>query len=136
MRPAKQILQLALGALLLGVLGFPAFARVESEVSTPEKRKLSVERAVRLSKQTKAAPSDHDLLESIAEKIKPSGTFNLGGQPILAIGKRFVKTGSHFIVTYKGSDYDLELTGIDGSNFTLRYKSEEITRSIQPGKSP
>ena len=182
MRPAKQILQLALGALLLGVLGFPAFARVESEVSTPEKRKLSVERAVRLSKQTKAdplpaevllpyappgfeltdaeeaaaaaaaarlaaavnpgapsgpaAPSDHDLLESIAENIKPSGTFNLGGQPILAIGKRFVKTGSHFIVTYKGSDYDLELTGIDGSNFTLRYKSEEITRSIQPGKSP
>jgi hypothetical protein len=51
------------------------------------------------------------------------------------IGKRFVKTGAHFTVTYKGSDYDLELTEIDGSNFTLRYKSEVITRPIQTGKS-
>jgi hypothetical protein len=81
-----------------------------------------------------AAPSDHELLESIAGKIRPSGTIFLGGQPILMIGKRFVKTGAHFTVTYKGADYDLELTQIDGSNFTLRYKSEEITRPIQPGK--
>ena len=83
-----------------------------------------------------AAPSDHELLESIVGKIRPSGTIFLGGQPILMIGKRFVKTGAHFTVTYKGSDYDLELTGIDGSNFTLRYKSEVITRPIQTGKSP
>jgi hypothetical protein len=33
-------------------------------------------------------------------------------------------------------DYDLELTQIDGTNFTLRYKSDEITRPIQSGKSP
>ncbi len=182
MRPAKHILPMALGALFLGVLAYPAFARVESEVSTPEKRKISVEKAQRLAKQTKAnplpaevllpyappgfeltdaeeaaaaaaaarmaaaanqgtpagpaAPSDHDLLESIVGKIKPSGTIFLQGQPILMIGKRFVKTGAHFTVTYKGADYDLELTEIDGSNFTLRYKSEEITRPIQPGKSP
>jgi hypothetical protein len=55
---------------------------------------------------------------------------------MLMFGKRFVKTGSHFTVTYKGMDYDLELTQIDGTNFTLRYKSDEITRPIQPGKSP
>ena len=180
MSPVKNILAAVVGALVLSVLVSPALARVESEVSTPDKRHVSVEKAVRLAKQTKAqplpaevlqpfappqfeltdaeeaaaaaaaarqaaaanqgapagpaAPSDHELLESIAEKIKPSGTFNIGGQPILAIGKRFVKTGAHFTVTYKGSDYDLELTQIDGSNFTLRYKSEEITRPIQPGK--
>jgi hypothetical protein len=54
-------------------------------------------------------------------------------------GSRFVKMGAHFTITYKSQDYDLELTGIDGTNFTLRYRNEEITRPIlsaQPAKSP
>jgi hypothetical protein len=83
-----------------------------------------------------AAPSDHELLEEIVAKVKPSGTIYFGGKPLLMFGKRPVKTGAHFTVTYKGNDYDLELTQIDGTNFTLRYKSDEITRPIQPGKSP
>lgn len=83
-----------------------------------------------------AAPSDRDLLEEIVSKVRPSGTMYLGNRPMLMFGKRFVKTGAHFTVTYKGNDYDLELTRIDGTNFTLRYKSDEITRPIQPGKSP
>jgi len=183
MSPPKHIVPSALVALLvLGALASRAFARVESEVATPEKRHASVEKAASIAKQTKAAPlpaeliqpfappgfdltdaeeaaaaaaaarlaaaanmgnpagpaapSDHDVLEAISAKIKPSGTFVIGGQPILNIGKRFVKRGAHFTVTYKGSDYDLELTEIDGSNFTLRYKSEVITRPIQTGKSP
>ena len=86
-----------------------------------------------------AAPaplSDRELLQSIVAKVKPSGTIYVGNQPMLMFGKRFVKTGSHFTVTYKGTDYDLELTDIDGSNFTLRYNHVEITRPIQPGKTP
>ena len=82
------------------------------------------------------AQSDHQILEEIVAKVRPSGTIYVAGKPWLMFGKRFVKTGAHFTVTYKGSDYDLELTQIDGTNFTLRYKSEEITRPIQPGKSP
>jgi hypothetical protein len=183
MRPERHILRAALGTFaVLGLLASYAFARVESEIASPDKRRVSVERAANIAKQTKAAPlpaelvapfappgfeltdaeeaaaaaaaarlaaasnpgnpagpaapSDHDLLEAIVGKIRPSGTIFLGGQPILMIGKRFVKTGAHFTVTYKGSDYDLELTEIDGSNFTLRYKSEVITRPIQTGKSP
>jgi hypothetical protein len=81
-------------------------------------------------------PSDHELLQEIVAKVRPSGTFLLNGKPLLVFGKRFVKTGAHFTVTYKGNDYDLELTQIDGTNFTLRYKSDEITRPIQTGKSP
>jgi hypothetical protein len=81
-----------------------------------------------------APPSDHQLFTEIVEKVRPSGTFYMGGTPLLAFGNRFVKTGSHFTVTYKGTDYDLELTKIEGTNFTLRYKSEEITRPIQKGK--
>ena len=83
-----------------------------------------------------APPSDHQLLEEIVAKVRPSGTVYMGGQPLLMFGKRYVKTGTHFTVTYKGNDYDLELTQIDGTNFTLRYRSDEITRPIKSGKSP
>jgi hypothetical protein len=82
------------------------------------------------------AQTDRELLEAIASKITPSGTINMGGKPLLMFGKRFVKTGSKFVVTYKGQDYNLELTDIDGTNFTLRYNREEITRPVKPGKSP
>jgi hypothetical protein len=81
-----------------------------------------------------APPSDRQLLAEIAAKVRPGGTFMFQGKPLLIFGKSYVKTGSHFTVTYKGNDYDLELTQIDGSNFTLRYKNDEITRPIQPGK--
>jgi hypothetical protein len=82
-----------------------------------------------------APPTDHQLFTEIVDKVRPSGTFYLGSTPLLAFGAKFVKTGSHFTVTYKGTDYDLELIKIEGTNFTLRYKSEEITRPIQKGKS-
>ncbi len=164
---------------VLGMMAPFAGAKVESEIAPPDKRKLSVDKAVQIARQKKlaalpaaislpyappgfdltdaeeaaaaaaaarlanpgsptgpTAPSDHELLQEIVSKVKPSGTIYLGGKPLLMFGKRFVKTGAHFTVTYKGNDYDLELTQIDGTNFTLRYKSDEITRPIQPGKSP
>lgn len=77
-------------------------------------------------------PTDRELLAAISAKIIPSGTVYLGGRPLLMFGKRFVRTGSRFTVTYKGSDYVLELTDIDSSNFTLRYNKEEITRPVKP----
>jgi hypothetical protein len=85
-----------------------------------------------------APPTDRELLASIASKIVPSGTVYLGGRPLLMFGKRFVRTGSRFTVTYKGADYVLELTDIDGTNFTLRYNKEEITKPVKspPAKSP
>jgi hypothetical protein len=84
-----------------------------------------------------APPTDRELLATIAAKIVPSGTVYLGGRPLLMFGKRFVRTGSRFTVTYKGADYVLELTDIDGTNFTLRYNKEEITKPVKPpAKSP
>jgi hypothetical protein len=179
MRTPRYLIPALWGILAVGLLASKAFARVESEVSTVEKRRAEVDKARKIAKPTKAEPlpvmlvlpfapegfdltdaeeaaaadaarrqanaatgvpagpappSDHELLESIMSKIKPGGTAVLMGHPILMIGNKFMKIGAHFTVTYKGADYDLELTQIEGSNFTLRYKSEEITRPIQPGK--
>jgi len=182
MRPARHILPALVALGVLGVLAPAAHARIESELASPEKRRVTVDRAVELARQTAVAPlptdialpfappgfnltdaeeaaaaaaaarlsakanpgaasappppTDRELLESIVAKISPSGTTTFRGKPLLTFGKRFVKIGSHFTVTYKGNDYDLELTDVDGSNYTLRYNREEITRPIQTGKTP
>jgi hypothetical protein len=181
MRTPRHII-FALGAVLvLGLLAPLARARIESELAPPDKRKVTVDKAVALAKLAPVAPlptalslpfappgfdltdaeeaaaaaaaarlaaasngtalappppTDRQLLEAIVSKIVPTGTTVFNGKPMLNFGKRFVKTGSHFTVTYKGTDYDLELTSIDGTNFTLRYNREEITRPIQTGTSP
>ncbi len=107
---------------------------------TDEEEAAAAAAAARLaSAGTQGAPvvmSDHQLLQEIVSRVKPSGTASLGGRPLLMFGSKYVKTGAHFTVTYKGTDYDLELTQIDGTNFTLRYKNDEITRPIKTGKSP
>jgi hypothetical protein len=167
--------------VLAGLALVPAaFARVESEVGTVDKRRTAVEKAGVYAKRVKPAalpatlplpfapvnfdltdaeeaaaaaaalrqanpggPSpaitDHELLAEIVQKVRPSGSSSFRGQPLLMFGGRFVRIGTHFTVTYKGTDYDLELSKIEGTNFTLRYKSDEITRPIQaaqPAKSP
>ncbi|MFY9923075.1 MAG: hypothetical protein WCA95_11605 [Opitutaceae bacterium] len=112
----------------------PAFELTDAEEAAAAA--AAARQAMQSNPSAPAPMSDHQLLEEIVSKVRPSGTIYLGGRPLLMFGKRFVKTGAHFTVTYKGNDYDLELTQIDGTNFTLRYKSDEITRPIQPGKSP
>jgi hypothetical protein len=180
MKIAKHISPAALAAFVavLGLFASSARARVDSEIESPDKRHISVERAMHLAKIRKAdplpdslfnsfappgfdltdaeeaaaaaeaarlaagnagpvvvaPPTDRELLDIIASKISPSGTVSMGGHPMLMFGKRFVKTGAHFTVTYKGIDYDLELTEIDGTNFTLRYNRAEITRPVKPAK--
>jgi hypothetical protein len=77
---------------------------------------------------------DRETLESLAARIVPKGTIIFGGQPLLNIGNSRLRVGAHFTVTFNGQDYDLELTAINSTTFTLRYHNEEITRSIKPGK--
>ena len=79
-------------------------------------------------------PSDRELLQAIAGKIAPTGTIFSGSDPILLFGKKSVKIGAKFTVSYSGVDYALELTAIDRTTFTLRLNREEIIRPIKPGK--
>jgi tetratricopeptide (TPR) repeat protein len=74
--------------------------------------------------------SNQMLLDSIASKIHPSGVIFLEGKPLLKFGNSFVKIGSHFAVTYKGTDYDFELTQLGATDYTLKYKDVEFTQPI------
>lgn len=86
---------------------------------------------------TPAAPAtDRDVLEAVADKIPTTGTIILGGKPLLISGTNRIEVGSRFTVVYNGQEYELELTAIDRTTFTVRYKGEEFTRPIKLGKSP
>jgi hypothetical protein len=75
--------------------------------------------------------TDRDLLETIAPRIQPTGYFMMGGKPLLTFpdAKR-VRIGDVISVRYNDHEYDVEITAIDRTNFTLRYRGEEITRPI------
>lgn len=89
--------------------------------------------------QAKAAAkpaTDREFLDVIAAKISPSGILILGDEPLLIFGQKRLRVGDRLTVSYDGQDYDLELTAIDRSTFTLRLNRDEITRPIKPGKTP
>jgi hypothetical protein len=77
---------------------------------------------------------DRSVLSTLADKLSPSGTAIIGGEPILLFGSRRLKVGDRLTVTYEGADYNLDITAITRTTFTLRLNREEITRPIKPGK--
>lgn len=74
------------------------------------------------------------VLETLAERIVPSGILRLGGKAILLFGQKKLKVGDGLTITFEGTNYDLDITAIGSTTFTLRYQGEELTRSIKPGK--
>ena len=84
--------------------------------------------------QPARAPGDHEILENLAGKLPTKGTIILNGEPLLILTGGRVKVGDKFTVAYNGQDYELELTAIERTTFTLRYHGEEIVRSIKNGK--
>jgi len=94
---------------------------------------IAAARAAEAAALNKAKPaSEADLLERIAERVIPSGTMTLNGEPLLIFGQRKLRVGDRLTVTYDGRDYDLELTAVQRLNFTLRLNRAEITRRINP----
>lgn len=74
--------------------------------------------------------SNRDLLQSIATSLKPR-YLEMGGQSMLFFGQKRVKAGGVLSITFEGTEYTLEVTAIDRTNFTLRLNREEFTRPIK-----
>lgn len=88
------------------------------------------------SRSGSAAPApaplgDRQILEILASQLTPTGTIQIGGAPRLVMGSKRFEIGTRFTVTYNNQDYELLLTNIDRTTFTLRYRNEEITRPIK-----
>ena len=83
-------------------------------------------------------PGDREMLESLAARIGNTSAVQFRGKTLLVVGSAGgrsvqLEVGQVFTVTNpaNGQDYDLELTAIDRTTFTLRYRGEEITRPLR-----
>lgn len=90
------------------------------------------------SEPSKQPAGDRQLLETIAQQVTPDGTAILPrtGESILFFRQKKLKVGGRLTITFEGKDYEVELTAIDRTTFTLRLNNVEVTRPIKPGKTP
>lgn len=106
----------------------------------PDPEEIKAQQAAAVAAAAAGTPlrpvGDRNVLATLAEKLSPSGTAIIGGDPILLFGSRRLKVGDRLTVTYEGADYQLDITAITRTTFTLRLNREEITRPIKPGKKP
>ncbi|ATC64511.1 hypothetical protein CMV30_11415 [Nibricoccus aquaticus] len=79
--------------------------------------------------------SNRTLLAALSEQLEPKGTFVLGGESIILLGQKKLKVGERYPITFEGAVYELEITAIETTRFSVRYKNEEITRPIVITKS-
>lgn len=101
------------------------FYSVEMEAaSTAQSERKSVD-------ETSAPPSDAEILEEVAGKIRPSGVMRFGPSMHLLFGERRVKTGEFISIQYQGQKYRLEVVEVDARAFVLRLNEEFISQKIQ-----
>ena len=75
--------------------------------------------------------TDRDLLSKLAEDVMPSGMMQLGDRKVLLVGKKKLKVGDRILVNSDSTVYELEVSAIERTTFSLRLKNEEITRLIK-----
>jgi len=74
--------------------------------------------------------SNKSLLSALADQLEPKGTFVVGGDAIILIGQKKLKVGEKLPISFEGSIYELEITSIETTRFSVRFKNEELTRPI------
>lgn len=105
--------------------------------STPDAAELKALAAAGLAPAKETKPqSEAQILSSIADWLNPSGTLHWEGSTYLLVREKKLKVGDHLTITFEGHDYDVAITAIDSSSFSLRLNHTEITRPLNPGTSP
>lgn len=80
--------------------------------------------------------SGKELVALLAGLVAPTGSAERDGQRFLLFGQRKVKVGEGIPITFENTQFELEVTAIEGGTFTVRLNQDEFTRPIKPGKTP
>ncbi len=80
--------------------------------------------------KTPSRKSDIEILETIAANINVSGIMERpNGESVLMIRQKKLKVGDHLTITLDDRDYEVEITDIKRTSYSLRLHDAEITRS-------
>ena len=80
--------------------------------------------------------SGKELVALLGGMVVPTGSAEREGQRFLLFGQRKVKVGEGIPITFENTQFELEVTAIEGGTFTVRLNHDEFTRPIKPGKTP
>jgi hypothetical protein len=78
-----------------------------------------------------AGLSGPELLSQLSSKIPSTGTLVFGGNTMLLLGSKRVKIGEKIIVSRDGKDYELTLSGVTSTTYTVKMGEEMSTRPIR-----
>lgn len=98
----------------------------------PIKPVVDTEVAVKPSTSVSEALGERDLLQRLAATVTPSGTMQLGDQFLLLFGQKKLKVGDRLPIVFQGATYELQVSAIERTSFSLRINNAEITRPIKP----
>ena len=109
-----------------------------AEVEVPEglKNPFDPSAGAKIEAKSGRPESDKDLLALLADQIHPTGVMGRDELVLLLKGQKGVKVNDKLTLSFDGTAYEVEVSAIDNSNFSLRYNQAEITRPIKPGKNP
>jgi hypothetical protein len=92
--------------------------------------------AEEIVQKANAAPvnliSNRDILMGSLTAIRPTGSMQMSGVNFLLFSQKKLKVGDSISFVFNGQNYEVILSAIDNTTFTLRYKGEEITSPIKP----
>jgi hypothetical protein len=86
--------------------------------------------------ETPVTIADRDRLVGMAEGVTPTGTMQLGDTAYLLFGQKKFKEGDSMPISFQGATYEVQISAIERTNFTLRYNNEEIIRPIKSSNKP
>ncbi len=70
--------------------------------------------------------SAQDLIPLLADNVKPTGIFTIGGEYYLMFKEDKVKSGESISVAYKNKEYNLEIVKVLRNAYSLRLEDAEI----------
>jgi hypothetical protein len=80
-----------------------------------------------------ARPADDEILERIAQQFKPRGALILGSVSALRMADgSLIRTGDKFTAVVSNETYEVQLTAVTTSSYTLQLGTASLTLSTRP----
>jgi hypothetical protein len=99
----------------------PFIGKVE-EVAAPDP---SLEAPV-----VKAVINEAELLQNLASRISARGTAIMGTDKFLLLSQKRLKVGDSTIINFEGRDYEVWLSDVTSTTFTIRRNDLTFTRAV------
>jgi hypothetical protein len=78
----------------------------------------------------RAVINEADLLSSLANQLSARGTAILGQDRILLLSQKRVKVGESITISFDGNDYEVVLSDLSSTTFTIKRNGLTFTRPV------